>query len=292
MTAHAFGAYGMMNVDQLGRTISLSPVQTNTIQAIQAATVAIITKEEFKNPEHRKFGEIHRFCGRHEWEQERSFSHCSGTLIASDLVLTAGHCFRDQATCAKMKIAFDFLSDSSIEILKNNSGLVYNCKNIVAKKIPAGGWDGISLPKKDQSDYVIIRLDRSVKDRKPIAIVKQRELRPEENVYVFGHPQGLSQKVSAGFNNEKSIFNKVKNNYFQAIESLILPGFSGAGVYNSDFELMGVFVRGQSSFERDGGTRPTCGNIKECSKESCGWSHAHKLNAIPSLIKLGSLYEK
>ena len=67
---------------------------------------------------------------------------------------------------------------------------------------------------------------------------------------------------------------KNKNKNFYKSHMISHPGLSGAGVYNSNFDLVGVLVRGGATMEPDDGR---CNRVKSCDQLNCPWSEIQKL---------------
>jgi hypothetical protein len=109
-------------------------------------------------------GEEMNLCPTERFVNEPSAASCTGALVGPDLVLTAGHCTSAPSDCENMVFGFDYLVDEN-QVLPGfiPTEKVYFCKEIVSSKIENG------------LDYAFVRLDREVRDRKPLRV---SELRP------------------------------------------------------------------------------------------------------------------
>ena len=79
-------------------------------------------------------------CPGETFGQQPAGAFCSGTLVGEDLVLTAGHCIKDESSCATARIVFGF----NDKIL--NNGMAVNA-NITDIKM-AGLWEYDMIPLK------------------------------------------------------------------------------------------------------------------------------------------------
>jgi hypothetical protein len=114
-------------------------------------------------------------------------SFCTASLVAPDLVLTAGHCAPSAASCPGKTFVFGFEMGKNGEWpAKVPAADVYSCKEIVASS------NG------DTRDFAVIRLDRPVLDREPLAIDRSSAPAAGESVFVIGTPLGLPLKVADG----------------------------------------------------------------------------------------------
>jgi len=97
-------------------------IEEHDWQNLSRSTVAIIDsfflkkrKDHFKisGPTYKEFYDA---CPEERFLEQKSVAHCSGSLIAEDTVLTAGHCIESQEECKDFSFVFDFLN-TSVQIL-------------------------------------------------------------------------------------------------------------------------------------------------------------------------------
>lgn len=185
---------------------------------------------------------------------------CSGALVGPDLVLTAGHCVPDAQSCAGLRIVFGFGiieegAGDGEEVPEFAARDVYSCRALVS---PAYGPDGRKGP-----DFAVIRLDRRVKGRKPLAISRTRvEIQPGTRLAIIGHPSGLPTKVAAGASVSTSFGMDLDTDYFYSdLDSYY--GNSGSPVFNIRTGLIeGVLVNGDEDFEQ--GRKGNCRVSRRC----------------------------
>lgn len=180
-----------------------------------------------------------QLCSDEKFSTKPSLKACTGFLVKSNILLTAGHCIVDENDCANKKIIFDVLDSSSKFSNKNrsvNNSLVYNCKSIIAR-----GQD-------ENSDFSLIELDKSITDRPPLVLSQSSLISRPKSLYMIGHPYGLSLMLS-----RSSIVSILDTNDFifkAAINSF--QGNSGSPVFNSEtHKVEGVLVNGQEDLVFD-----------------------------------------
>ncbi len=177
-------------------------------------------------------------CEGERFLDQPAAADCSGTLIDHDLVLTAGHCFREDQNCDAYAYVFDFFYADADRLETLTSGDVYGCRGIVAR--------GVSRDRDaEQLDYAIVQLDRSaLAPRKP-AVLSSRPLGPGVPVIAVGFTSGLPAKVDDGahvIEPRKSTLD------FFNLDSDTFQGSSGSGIYDWQGGLVGLLVRGGEDY--------------------------------------------
>ncbi len=170
-------------------------------------------------------------CPDERFAQQPAAANCSGTLVTSDTILTAGHCV-DTSMCPELRLVFDYAIGGAGLPLPLAAESLYSCAEVVVRR-----RDGVH-------DYAMIRLDRPVVDRMPVRVkVGQLPLEPNAPLFTIGHPSGVPQKISA----HATVIDprRYELDYFTThLDSL--PGSSGGGVFLQETNrLVGVLVRGQ-----------------------------------------------
>lgn len=235
-------------------------------EKVRRATVAIVENEKLYSEDLFTLKDNYNFCTAKDFLEEKLWSNCSGTLIGKDIILTASHCIQKVNNCQDKSYVFDYKDNESIHDIQKDSRRVYKCKKVLA-------WSQ-SVPRKQPIDYAVIQLDRPVLDREPISI-SDGTLDHEQDILAFGHPLGLPMKMARGFvsaddaqknrsNPQRPFFNASMNTH---------PGLSGGGVYDTNYNLLGILVRGDANIEKDG----PCQRIKTCEKGDCPWAEVQKL---------------
>lgn len=169
-------------------------------------------------------------CPDERFSEQPSVAHCSATLVASDLVLTAGHCVTG-SSCTQTRIVFGFEQASEDTLAPLTDEDVYACEEVLLRRFEGS------------DDFAWLRLDRPVVGRVPAALKTGRiPLMPGSEVWIAGHPSGLPLKIAQNAQVEDA--RQEERDFFSArLDSF--PGNSGGGVFEADTNVIaGVLVRG------------------------------------------------
>ena len=124
------------------------------------------------------------FCREARFAEQQYVARCSSSLIAPNLVLTAGHCIDEDLPkwCREHTVVFDYAVGLGDKIIDKQN--VYECQEVVYRNfaMPFG------------EDLAIIRLKRNVEDR-PLIRVSRDSLAPGQPLSMIGYPLGIPQKV-------------------------------------------------------------------------------------------------
>ena len=95
------------------------------------------------------FARKKRLCPGETFEEQPVGAFCSGTLVGEDLVLTAGHCIKDEASCATSRFVFGY-NDKN---LKN--GMAVNDDFMYIKTFGLDASKMIPLEKGMSAKYIV-----------------------------------------------------------------------------------------------------------------------------------------
>ena len=158
---------------------------------------------------------------------------CTGFMVGSDLIATAGHCI-DTPDLVGTKFVFGFaMANETTPVLTFQNNQVYTGIEIVGRKLEG------------DDDYAIVRVDRPITAPKatPLPIREEGEIGVGENVGVIGHPVGLPMKIAFGENTVVTR-NDDAAVYFWA-NTDTYGGNSGSPVFNATTGVVeGILVRG------------------------------------------------
>ena len=183
-------------------------------------------------------------CKGFEYKDQPFLSNCTGSLVAPDLILTAGHCVKIKNFCKRFKWVFDYKYESTAENFAGvnptrSSEQIYSCKKVVRKvhsKIPIYG----AL---FRSDVALVKLDKRVVGRQPLELDFEYKPKKDDEIFLISNPRGLPQKYSEG---------KIEQRVTKAItmaKLAALGGSSGGPIFSKESgKIIGVLVRGPLMF--------------------------------------------
>ncbi len=245
-------------------------------------------------------------------DQNAGYLNCTGFLVADDVVVTAGHCMifshgplpkvivENQKTpmCESFWWLFDHERTSQNKELVENvpADRVYRCENVIYAELFGYSLDNqgeLLLPVDPTlgQDFAIVKLDRKVTGRKPLAL---SELPPQlmEAISTIGHPMGLPIKHTGG----AKVLNTSFDNYLVS-DLDVIGGNSGGPVFNSKNEVVGLVVRSFPGEDFIWDEPNQCRRIYKCEemgKGDCTTTDGHPLGShlnriTPVIAKLKEL---
>ena len=179
-------------------------------------------------------GKSEELCEDERFTGQPAGGFGSGTLVASDLLLTAGHNLTTEQDheaalekCLKTTVAFDFAYEAEgaghPALPPKN---VYQCVDVLAHEV-LGGPDGPWAV-----DYAILKLDRAVVGRTPVKVRDGAPMAVGTEVSQIGHPSGIPQKVVNG------VVSAPLECYGVLVNTDAFPANSGSGVFDVDRALV------------------------------------------------------
>ncbi len=240
------------------------------------STVALIDSDKlnqvgggFSEVKARKFGDSYSLCSSEPFREQPAGAFCSGFLVGEDLIVTAGHCVRNQKACEGTKFVFSYALKSTSDTAEVvDSQDVYGCKELVHSEVKGNG-----------ADFAVVRLDKKVSNHSPLNIRRAGQISVNQDITVIGHPAGIPTKIAGGAqvrSQGSGFFNTNLDTY---------GGNSGSAVFNSDNgEVEGILVRGATDFVFKNGCRVS--NV--CKSNECRGEDvtriAEALEYIPELV--------
>jgi V8-like Glu-specific endopeptidase len=253
-------------------------LEDQSLAVFSQSSLALIPEENLylNGQEYRltgqTYGKEYQLCSSERFFEQPTPAFCSGTLVAEDMVLTAGHCFENLEACKKTKFVFGYaLSQAGKLPYYVAEQDVFSCAEILARE------EETDLNPEFGADYALVRLDRPANFRQFISPESTGGLKVGENLFTFGYPAGLPLKFV--------INGKVRNpgkNLFQTNLDTF-SGNSGSAVMNlATKKLEGILIRGDHDFEYAEGN---CYVSKQCQEDGCRGEWVMKIDEILSRIR-------
>lgn len=176
---------------------------------------------------------------------------CTGFLAAPDLLITAGHCIKTQEDCDGFVWVFGYALTKAgdRDYPKVDRDRIYRCLKVVARDFQDFG----------DVDYAILRLDRAVADRKPLALGFDVPIAVGQALANIGHSNGLPLK----FKDSASIKNIKKGGRAFESDMDTFGGDSGSPVFDAESgAVIGITSSGHADHYHDGVN--TCRQLKVC----------------------------
>lgn len=215
-------------------------------------------------------GASQRLCKDEKFYNQPTAANCSGFLVAPNLLVTAGHCMKNQSNCDSSSWVFNYaVSDGSQGVNRIEKDDIYKCAKIIETKLSS-----------DQNDYAIIQLDREVEGRLPLTVRTSGKIDKNDTLLMIGHPTGLPTKIApdaAIRNNDHPLFFKATTDSF--------GGNSGSAVFNQDTGVVeGILVRGEQDYAYDSASK--CYRVKYCAESGCRGEDVTRITNITSLMEI------
>ncbi len=245
-------------------------------RAAAEATVAMIdsslvtrTPRGYDIDPYDTFQSYYGLCEGEPYLDQPVPADCTGFLVAPDLIVTAGHCITNRS-CRSATFVFGFeMLNATTPRLSVDDDDVYSCDGIVSR-VNSG-----------TNDYAVVRIDRPVVGRTPLAIRREGRIALGTEVFVSGHPAGLPMKVAGG----ASVMDNSARDYFDANLD-VYAGNSGSPVLNRDGVVEGILVRGNEDYAYD--RRRGCYTTAECADSGCpGWESSTRATNFAEFVPAG-----
>ncbi|HNT98655.1 MAG TPA: serine protease [Elusimicrobiales bacterium] len=250
---------------------SLLKLADSTVGLFKAADVTIDGATARLNT--RSYAQGYSLCKEEPFYDQVNGAFCSGSLVAPDVIMTAGHCVRSESACAGTKFVFGFAVRQA-GVMPNSvpAGEVYSCAQLIGREEVGTG-----------ADWALIKLDRPVANHAVLKYNTADTLQNGDPLVVIGHPAGLPTKIAGG----ATVRDASPNGYFVANLDTY-GGNSGSAVFNARTRVIeGILVRGANDYVWKGNCRVS--NV--CASDGCRGEDVTKLSAITATIPSRNLPE-
>ena len=176
-------------------------------------------------------------CASERFSGQPVGAFCTGFIVDTDIIATAGHCITNDADAKNSVFVFDFRVPSggsfpTDQVIVDNSQ-VYQGVELLGRQREADG-----------PDWALVRLDRKISGRKILALRTSGSLSTGAGVYVIGHPSGLPMKIA-----DNAVVRNDANPAFYVTNLDTYGGNSGSPVFSADtHQVEGILVRGGQDF--------------------------------------------
>lgn len=228
----------------------------------QAVVVAIPTQFTWKLPlvTPRSVMERFKVCPFDRFAAQPSVGSCTGMHVGDGIILTAGHCVKNNLDCEKFQWAFNYRSDVVGETTQDfELNQIFRCEKIIERD-PA-------------RDLVLIQVNKGAKKLTAMKIDFNAGVTRE--VYALGSPLGMPLKFS-GIAELKNVEGD------HGMASLdVFHGNSGSPVMNKYHQPIGMLISGGEDFS------PTNEGCRESLvyDESEGHETIFMLHSLPANFK-------
>ena len=240
------------------------------LKKLAASTAAMIKADDIAadgSLPTETLGESFNLCPGERFAEQINPAVCSGFLVRSDVLVTAGHCIRTEADCENYKWAFGFYNG----VTKLEESQVYSCKSIL-KTVVNSKTSG------NGADFAVIQLDRKVEGRKPLAFRQSGQVAKGAGLVVIGHPSGLPTKIAGGAN-----VRSLESGYLVANLDTF-GGNSGSAVFNATTgEVEGILVRGELDYVSDVVDGNVCKRVNKCANDGCDGEDVTKITVVEGI---------
>lgn len=219
----------------------------------------------------RSYADAYGLCKEEPFFEQEVGAFCSGSLVAPDIIMTAGHCVPSAEECANIKFVFGFAVKEKGVLPKSVPETeVYGCKELIGRQQVGDG-----------ADWALVRLDRKVAGHTPLKLNLTGQIEAKTEVLVIGHPAGLPTKIAGG----AQVRDASKPGFFVANLDTY-GGNSGSAVFNAATGLVeGILVRGEQDYVQKG----DCNVSNVCPADGCRGEDVTKIANVADKIPAAQL---
>lgn len=253
--------------DYYNSSEDLRALADSTVALVKAVDINEISDGVF-SLDVNSYSKNFNLCKSEAFYDQVTGAFCSGSLIAPDVILTAGHCIKSAYSCEGTKFVFGFnLKQESVITTQFPQSDVYSCREVIHTQVDHSNG----------SDFALIRLDRKVEGRTPLFVEHDVPSVKGDDILVIGHPMGLPTKIADGAKVRSD-----KGAYFNANLDTY-GGNSGSAVFNTHTKnIVGVLVRGENDMVYKDG----CNISNQCPDGGCRGEDVTHIGQIFEYINL------
>jgi hypothetical protein len=211
-------------------------VVLNSVVALMAGHRLLLDEATSVRINANSLGGAQHLCDGEPFAEQPVAAHCTGVLIESDLVLTAGHCLgrsaeQGEAACKDLRLAFGYAYTAPPEAPRIAPEQVFFCRRVAIHAIS------------ETEDFAVLQLDRPVEAPLAPSRIAAADATTADSLLVATTGAGLPIKVEA-----RVRVTQATNSEFLAPTDTF-AGSSGGPSFDARLELVGLFRRGTSDWE-------------------------------------------
>jgi len=240
----------------------------STVGLFSASDVSL--QDGVANLSTNHYGNSYSLCQDEPFRDQYNGAFCSGSLVAPDIIMTAGHCVRSESACKGTKFVFGFAIKEEGQNPDSVPAVdVYGCSQLLGRTEESYG-----------PDWALVKLDRPVEGHHPLKVSREGTPAKGTPLFVIGHPAGLPTKVAGG----AWVRDPDKNGYFVANLDTY-GGNSGSAVFNgATGRIEGILVRGATDFVWDSAN--SCRRSNYCDNDGCRGEDVTKVEECTPMIPM------
>ena len=236
----------------------------NSVAALFFNTDVVDNGDGTSTLETRALGQTLRLCPQERFFSQPFGAFCSGFLVGTDLIATAGHCANSQnVTTIAFVFGFRMETDATPRTRIPNKD-IYRGTTLLGRVQQDAG-----------PDWGLVQLDRAVTDRGVLRVRRTGRIGDIASVSVIGHPSGLPVKYADGAN----VRDNSPTGFFVANLDTF-GGNSGSPVFNAQGIVEGILVRGEADYVSNG----QCKVAKVCPSTGCRGEDCTRISELIHLL--------
>jgi len=135
-------------------------------------------------------GDFSPLCGGERFADQPTAASCTATLVGPDVLITAGHCLDDNGVRTDLNtiyFVFDYaVKQAGVYPATFTADQVYRATEIL----------GLANVTDTSNDWAVLRLDRAVTGRTPVAVRSSGSIAQGQSIVAIGFGAGLPMKFS------------------------------------------------------------------------------------------------
>jgi hypothetical protein len=182
--------------------------------------------------------ELLGLCPDERFADEPAPARCSAVLVRPDLALTAGHCTRE-LTCEDMVVVRGFAYEAAGKLRPLGTSDLARCKRVLHREPPRDESGAPGL------DYAWLELDHPFEGSVSLAVESTIEVVAGKPVVLVGNGVGVPLKLDTSGKVRDT--DSATGHFRASVDNF--EGGSGAGVFDTAGNLLGIAVTGASDYE-------------------------------------------